>query len=218
MEHSRQARILASGQPGVWSIDPLDGTTNFTSGFPFYGISVALIMDKRPRVGVVYDPIRRECFCARAGRGAYLNGTRLRTPRTPVRLAGCVANVDYKRLVSALAERLVRSPPYGSQRNLGSSVLEWCWLAAGRFQLYLHGGQHLWDFAAGSLILAEAGGCARSINGERIDGRSMSKRSVVAAVNPELYAAWYAWIADTLGRHQGIDGGVPPGAILDETG
>jgi len=204
MEHAEQAEILETESPGVWSIDPLDGTTNYTAGFPFYGVSVALIVDGQSQVGVVYDPVRKEVFTARRGEGACLNGRRLHTPEQPLALRDCVANVDYKRLVTRLSDRLVRSCPYRSQRNLGTSVIEWCWLAAGRVQLYLHGGQKLWDFAAGSLILTEAGGFARSIEGEDIDGRSMAKRSVVAAINAPLFKAWYKWVAETIGHNPKI--------------
>lgn len=204
MEHAEQAEILHTESPGVWSIDPLDGTTNYTAGFPFYGVSAALIIERQSVLGVVYDPVRKELFTARRGEGAYLNGTRLRTPAHPTALRGCVANVDYKRLVTRLSDRLVHSCPYRSQRNLGTSVIEWCWLAAGRVQLYLHGGQKLWDFAAGSLILAEAGGFARSIEGDTIDGRSMAKRSVVAAINAPLFKAWYGWVAETIGQNPNV--------------
>jgi len=109
-------------------------------------------------------------------------------------LTNCIANVDYKRLVGELAARLARSPPYRSQRNLGASVLEWCWLAAGRFQLYLHGGQKLWDFSAGYLILLESGGAATSLSGQSLDCSKLRKRSVVAAVNADLLALWVDWI------------------------
>ena len=69
-----------------------------------------------------------------------------------------MAQVDFKRLPPALARDLVAEPPYSSQRNFGASTLEWCYVAAGRFDVYLHGGQKLWDYAAGSLVLEEAGG------------------------------------------------------------
>lgn len=193
MEHREHARLMATATEGLWCLDPLDGTTNFSSGFPFYGISLALLRGGQSVLAVVYDPVREECFHATRGGGAYLNGEALRIGTVPP-LRECIANVDYKRLVARLSERLVRSPPYRSQRNLGSSVLEWCWLAAGRFHLYLHGGQKLWDYAAGSLVLAEAGGRACSIDGGEIDCRSLSKRSVVAAASPALLAGWSAWV------------------------
>ena len=193
MSHADQVAVCDQSHEGFWVLDPLDGTTNFTAGFPFYGVSLALVVDGSPRLGVVFDPVRGECFSAQAGQGAYLNRQKLACPTTRI-LGECIAVIDYKRLVGDLAGQLVRSPPYRSQRNLGSSVLEWCWLAAGRVQLYLHGGQKLWDFAAGCLILSEAGGVATSLSGQPLDCARLRKRSVVAAVNPALLARWNAWI------------------------
>lgn len=196
MDHGEQARIVDGEQRGFWTLDPLDGTTNFAMGFPFYGVSLALVIDGEPHLGVVFDPVRGECFSASAGGGAYLGDEPLRTPSVDFALRDCVANVDYKRLVSGLADRLVRYPPYRSQRNLGSCVLEWCWLAAGRLQLYLHGGQRMWDYAAGSLILREAGGEFTTVAGNPLDCRKFTKRSVVAATSPALHALWLAWIRE----------------------
>lgn len=196
MEHAEQSTIFGRGARGFWVLDPLDGTTNFSSGFPFFGTSLALVIDGRSRLGVVYDPIRDECFHGIEGQGAYLNGEPLKANQEIVELGECVANVDYKRLVSRMSERLVRYGPYRSQRNLGSCVLEWCWLAAGRIQLYLHGGQKMWDYAAGSLILNEAGGTATSFDGCEIDCSRMTKRNVIAAINPTLYQSWFDWLED----------------------
>ncbi|NKB75454.1 MAG: inositol monophosphatase [Gammaproteobacteria bacterium] len=194
MEHSDQITVTkANSERGYWVIDPLDGTTNFISGFLFYGVSVALVVAGCPILAVVYDPVRDEVFSAESGRGAYLNGQRMTTVSEPA-IENCIANVDYKRLVGDLSAQLVRCPPYRSQRNLGASVLEWCWLAAGRFQLYLHGGQKLWDFAAGYLILMEAGGDATSLSGKPLDCGNLRKRSVVAAVTPALLVQWKSWI------------------------
>ncbi|NKB64201.1 MAG: inositol monophosphatase [Gammaproteobacteria bacterium] len=193
MKHADQMEVTRHSEQGYWVIDPLDGTTNFISGFLFYGISVALVVEGNPILAVVYDPVRDEIFSAEAGNGAYLNGERLSTKINPS-IENCIANVDYKRLVGDLSAQLVRCPPYRSQRNLGASVLEWCWLAAGRFQLYLHGGQKLWDFAAGYLILKEAGGAATSLSGKPLNCGSLRKRSVVAAITPALLTQWKSWI------------------------
>jgi len=151
-------------------------------------------------LAVVYDPCRDECFAAAAGQGATLNGATLRTTSN-AETAHCIACVDFKRLARTLAEHLVAGPPYKSQRNLGACVLEWCWLAADRFQLYLHGGQRLWDYAAGSLILREAGGSAVTLDGVPIPDSSgkqylSGKLSVVAASNPTLLEDWRSWITD----------------------
>jgi myo-inositol-1(or 4)-monophosphatase len=196
MEHARQASIVKNGQARFWTLDPLDGTTNFAMGFPFYGVSLALVTDGEVELGVVYDPVRDECFHAVSGGGAFLNGQLLQTVTTGIELDACVANVDLKRLVGQLAERLVRYPPYRSQRNLGACVLEWCWMAAGRIQLYLHGGQQMWDYAAGSLILQEAGGVFSTVKGLPLDCQLFTKRSVVAAINQDLYQQWFHWISE----------------------
>ena len=196
MEHRQQARIVGGDGACFWALDPLDGTTNFSMSLPFYGISLGLVVDGTVQLGVVYDPVRDELFSAASGQGAFLNGEKLTTPDTDIPIRRCIANVDYKRLVSQLADRLVRYPPFGAQRNLGSCVLEWCWLAAGRIQLYLHGGQRMWDYAAGSLILAEAGGAFTTIRGMPLDCRTFTKRSVVAAINAELQQEWLAWIVE----------------------
>ena len=196
MEHARQVDIVNAKEGRFWTLDPLDGTTNFSMGFPFYGVSLALVKAGRPEIGVVYDPVRDECFHAASGCGAYLNGKRLETDVTGIELRACVANIDLKRLVGQLADRLVRYPPYRAQRNLGACVLEWCWVAAGRIQLYLHGGQRMWDYAAGSLILEEAGGMFSTLKGATLDCQVFTKRSVVAAVNEELYREWFRWLRE----------------------
>ena len=195
MSYDDQVRVCEECEDGYWVLDPLDGTTNFISGFLFFGVSLALVIGGSPVLAVIYDPVRDECFSAQTGCGAYLNDKKMKTPLTET-LDSCIANIDYKRLVGDLSSQLVRCPPYRSQRNLGSSVLEWCWLASGRIQLYLHGGQKLWDFAAGYLILQEAGGAATSLSGLPLDCTKLRKRSVVAAVNPELLEKWEKWIED----------------------
>ena len=204
MEHARQARVVNSKEGIFWTLDPLDGTTNFSMGFPFYGVSLALIGGGEPKLGVVYDPVRDECFHAVSGEGAYLNDQRIETAITGVELHSCVANVDLKRLVRKLADRLVQFPPYRSQRNLGSCVLEWCWVAAGRIQLYLHGGQRMWDYAAGSLILREAGGMFSTLRGAPLDCQVFTKRSVVAAINEDLYREWFLWLRENDNRNLSI--------------
>jgi len=200
MSRDDHLQVLQSDVQSFWCLDPLDGTTNFTCGLPFYGISLALLEDGLPVLAVVYDPNRDECFTARAAGGAFLNGDVLKTGRD-AETEHCVACVDFKRLARTLAEHLVAHPPYKSQRNLGACTLEWCWLAANRFQLYLHGGQRLWDYAAGSLILYEAGGRAVTLDGTPIPDRDSArfpgrKVSVAAASNPDLLEDWRSWITE----------------------
>ncbi len=191
-------QLTTAGGKGLWCVDPLDGTSNYATGIPYFAVSLALIVDRRQELGLVYDPVRDECFTARRGAGAWINDIALsgREPPPPETLRRCIAAVDFKRLRAPLAAQLGAHPPYGSQRNFGASSLEWCWLACGRFQLYLHGGQKLWDYAGGSLILAEAGGQAATLEGEEIFHYGLAPRSIVAAVTPALFSRWRAWIEE----------------------
>lgn len=188
-----QQQSAAEQTTGFWCLDPLDGTSNFASGIPFFVVSLALIIDGVIVLGLVYDPIREECFTAQKGQGAWLNNKRLQNQITGRPLSQCVAVVDFKRLAAPLATELVTHPPYASQRNFGSVALEWCWLAAGRFQVYLHGQQKLWDYAAGSLILREAGGHAVTLEGNKMDD-GLHPSSVVAALDGVLFQEWRGWI------------------------
>lgn len=185
MPPEAQHEALASGRP-LWCLDPLDGTSNFAAGLPLYSVSLALIVDGRPELGVVYDPERDECFTGARGDGSRLNGERLAAHRSTT-LSRAVGIVDLKRLPKPLSARLACDPPYHSQRNLGTCALEWCWLAAGRGDFYLHGGMRLWDLAAGSLILAETGGQASTLDGDTVFRPITSPRSVVAARDADLF-------------------------------
>ena len=170
--HSILAEESGTTQPGAavkWIIDPLDGTTNFAHGYPFYCVSVAVEEKGQVVCGAVYDPIREEMFTAARGAGAYCNGERLK-----------VSNVD--RLSQAL---LITGFPYNFRERLdtvisqfrkflvasqavrrgGSAALDLCYVASGRldgfWELYLQP----WDTAAGRLILEEAGGRVTDFKG-----------------------------------------------------
>jgi myo-inositol-1(or 4)-monophosphatase len=175
-------------------VDPIDGTTNFVAGLPFFAISVAYFVEGRAVVGVVYDPATREMFAASRGGGVTMNGLKLPLRPPAASLAECVAGVDFKRIPKKLGDDLATRPPYYSQRNFGCSTLEWAYVAAGRLDLLLHGGQKLWDYAAGRLILEEAGGRMCTLKKDDFDADDLWKRSVIAAVDPQLFAAWRDWI------------------------
>lgn len=194
MTEAEQQGVWASGQDGLWCVDPIDGTTNFVTGLPFFAISVALIKQGRPQLGVIYDPQADELFYAEAGGGAWLDGDRLPIKPPPASLKRCIAGVDFKRLARPLAIRLAGEHPYSSQRNLGASTLDWCYLAAGRLHVYLHGGQKLWDYAAGALILLEAGGAASTFGEDDFWQGDVWKRPVVAALSPGLLDEWRRWV------------------------
>jgi len=195
MDEATQRDLLQGDGEGLWCVDPLDGTSNFAAGLPFFSVSVALLKKDQAVLGVVYDPVRRECFWAAPGQGAWCNRTRLSAQRLRLSLSQTVALIDFKRLDAALARRLAEQPPYSSQRSFGSVALDWCWLAAGRGHLYLHGKQRIWDYAAGSLILAEAGGHAATLSGESVFRTDIAPRSAVAALDEKLFQAWCTWLA-----------------------
>ncbi|MCB1887282.1 MAG: inositol monophosphatase family protein, partial [Rhodocyclaceae bacterium] len=131
MNAEEQARVWKEGRKGLWCIDPIDGTTNFANGIPFFCVSVAYMMDHEPLFGVVYNPVTDESFFAAKGAGAYLNGVELPLRAPAARLADAVAGVDFKRISHHLGNELAVRPPYYSQRNFGASALEWCLVAAG---------------------------------------------------------------------------------------
>ena len=194
MTAAEQAALWKEGARGLWCIDPIDGTTNFANGIPLFAVSIAYLIDHEPVIGVVYNPITDESFYAARGAGAFLNGTELPLRAGATELRDAVAGVDFKRISHHLGDELAVRPPYYSQRNFGSSALEWCFVAAGRLDVYLHGGQMLWDYAAGRLILAEAGGVAEALDGGVLMSGPAIKRGVIAATSPALFTEWSAWV------------------------
>jgi myo-inositol-1(or 4)-monophosphatase len=194
MTEEQQAEYWLEGVDGLWCVDPIDGTSNFVNGLPYFAVSVALMRKGRSVLGVVYDPVADEVFYAEKGGGAFLNGERLPIKETAPQLRNAMAEVDFKRLPKPLALALAATPPYSSQRNFGASTLEWCYVAAGRFDVYIHGGQKLWDYAAGSLILEEAGGAMCSLTLDDFWADQLWRRSVVAARDRALFDTWKHWV------------------------
>ncbi|MDH5712016.1 MAG: inositol monophosphatase family protein, partial [Gammaproteobacteria bacterium] len=200
MAEADQQAVIDSGE-AYWCIDPLDGTNNYAAGIPIFAVSIALIVHGESVLGLVYDPIRDEMFSACKGEGAFLNGKKLNVVSSMRHAQRIVAEIEMKRLPQELALRLITERPYGSQRNSGSSVIDWCWLSAGRFDVYLHGGQKLWDYAAGHLIFAEVGGHSVSLDAEPVFRGRLETRSVFAAQDVDLFNEWYRWIGIPVQGH-----------------
>jgi myo-inositol-1(or 4)-monophosphatase len=203
MTQPDQERLLTSREGPLWVLDPLDGTSNYANGFPFFAISLALIEHGETRLGLVLDPVRDECFAAAPEGIATLNGAQIRPTPEPHTLGDSLAMMDLKRLPPQTLPGLFRAGGFGSQRNLGAVALEWCWLACGRFQLYLHGGQKLWDYAAGRLIAREAGVAFKLFGpgGTMIeDGLSLQPRLAAAAASQGLLDAWLDFVKLPLGE------------------
>jgi myo-inositol-1(or 4)-monophosphatase len=191
---AEEQAAIVDGAGDFWCVDPLDGTTNFTCGIPFYSVSVALVVGGRAELGVVYDPWRDECFSAARGKGAFLRGERQRLKAAGLSLRQACAVIDLKRLPTDLASRLVMERPYTSQRSFGSVALEWCWMGKGRGHVYLHGRQQIWDCAAGQLFFDEAGGYSTRLEGGTVFRRELNPASVVAAVDSDLFREWVDWL------------------------
>lgn len=195
MEAFEQEELLNNAEK-LWCLDPLDGTSNFAAGVPLFATSLALFINGEVQIGITYDPIRDEMFSAIKGQGAWLNEKSLVCHASEFALDKTIAIVDFKRLQPELVQRLLNNAPYKSQRNLGSCVLEWAWMAANRGHLYLHGGMKLWDLAAGSLILSEAGGYSCTLEGEEVFRAAMKPRSVLISPDKNLFKAWKLFLME----------------------
>ena len=194
MPLAEQQITVQSGQ-AYWCLDPLDGTSNFVGGIPFFCTSLALVDNGYPQLAIVYDPVRDELFSAGKGQGAWLNGQPLSAHPVDLSITNCIGLIDLKRLPRRLLMALIEQRPFSSQRNFGACALEWSWLAAGRGHLLLHGGQKLWDHAAGFLILMEAGGQAQTLEGQPVFNSTLDPRSVVAALDPAIFDQWRTWVS-----------------------
>ncbi len=193
MSAEQQTSALASGK-AVWCLDPLDGTSNFSFGIPYFAVSLALIEEGHVSFGLVYDPVRDECFTATKA-NTFLNDNIINLATTGLTLHQSTAIIDFKRLTKKLSTALVSdSPSFASQRNFGASALDWCWLAVGRGHLYLHGSQNIWDYAAGQFIFEGCGGQSQTLDGEAVFKNALEKRSVIAAVDSALFKQWTGWI------------------------
>lgn len=202
MTATQQQENWGSGEGGIWCVDPVDGTSNFVAGLPQFAVCIAYLEHGRPILGVVYAPALNELFYAQKGQGAYLINAagKIQLPITrfigneALHLREAIAEIDFKRLPRSLVSAIAAEPPYQAQRNFGSAALDWCYLAAGRFDVYLHGGQKLWDYAAACLILEEAGGHMRTLDSEDFWSGDIWHKSVIAASSEELFREWRDWV------------------------
>lgn len=156
--------------PYAWHIDPLDGTTNYAHGLPQYTVSVALAAAEEILLGVVYDPVRDDCFTAARGMGAHRNGNPIHVSRTPKLAAALVASgFPYDRWTNEddnIAEWRRFMKRTQGVRRLGSASLDLCWVAIGWLDLFWEKRLSPWDVMAGALIVQEAGGRVTDFDGQ----------------------------------------------------
>ncbi|MEW8085585.1 MAG: inositol-1-monophosphatase [Candidatus Thiodiazotropha endolucinida] len=167
--------ILAeeSGKQGaddyIWIIDPLDGTTNFLHGFPQFAVSIALKIKGRLEVGVVYDPVSEEMYTACRGEGALLNDKKIRVSgRKGLNGALLGTGLPYRDFrftenYMGMLKTLIKDS--AGVRRPGSAALDFAYVAAGRMDGFWELGLREWDFAAGALLVREAGGLVTDIGG-----------------------------------------------------
>ncbi len=154
-----------------WIIDPLDGTTNFLHGIPHFAISIALEQDKDIVAGVVYDPIKDELFWAEKGGGAFLNNKRLRVSgRKEMDTALVGTGIPFA--IFGNKEKFLRQlekimPYVAGVRRMGAASLDLAYVASGRFDVYFESGCSAWDYAAGIILVREAGGFISDLAGQQ---------------------------------------------------
>ncbi len=156
---------LRAGSDGdnLWIIDPLDGTNNYAHNIPQFSISIAYARSGQVLTGVVYDPVRNEMFSAEHTGGAFLNNRPIKTSAAASLQEAIIATGfyydrgDIMRKTLSSIEKLFEANIHGIRR-FGSAALDLCWLACGRFDAYFEYKISIWDFAAGMLIVNEAGG------------------------------------------------------------
>lgn len=167
----------------VWIIDPIDGTANYSRGIDHCCISVALAINGEVQLGVVYSPMRDECYHAVKSKGAFCNGI-------PIRCSGrsfeesvlCSALCLYRKEHAKICSDVIMDTymQCNDVRRFGAAAIEICFLACGRCELYFEMRLMPWDFAAGMLILREAGGVISGLDGGTPD---LGKAGIVVAAN-----------------------------------
>ena len=161
------SEIIGDDPTRRWIVDPLDGTTNFLHGLPHWAISIALEHKKNIVAGIIYDPIKDELFSAEKGDGAWVNGQRLRVSnRTIFQEMLFVTGIpfgDSKNLKETVKEITSLMPLCAGLRRNGSAALDLAYVGAGRFDGYWERNLSIWDIAAGTLIVKEAGGILEDI-------------------------------------------------------
>jgi myo-inositol-1(or 4)-monophosphatase len=169
---SEEADARAQNAEFCWFVDPLDGTTNYVHRLPHYAVSVALAHGGRLLAGVVYDPVRQECFAAEQGRGSFLNGTPIRAS-TVTRLSQALIAANFPPRVQPESEVIPQfiAVVLASQsvRRTGSAALNLAYIAAGRLDAFWAQTTQAWDIAAGTLLVLEAGGVVTDFENQPLD-------------------------------------------------
>lgn len=178
-----------------WIVDPVDGTTNYAHGFPYYCVSIGLSIDGQVVAGAVYQPIWDEMYSAARGEGATLNGNPIRVSGVEeLRRALLSTGFPYDVIQTGVNYGPFRAMLHHSQgvRRAGSAALDLCQVACGRYEGFWEPGLSAWDVAAGALIVEEAGGRVTNYRGDPFDPYARE----ILATNGRLHAAIQAVFAE----------------------
>ncbi|MFC4077155.1 inositol monophosphatase family protein [Salinithrix halophila] len=162
VEASKQALEEHRAYEALWVVDPIDGTTNFVHGFPFFCVSIAFARNQEVVAGVIYDPMQDDLFTAEKGKGAFLNGERITVSREktlPESLLATGFPTDARGVRQVNTEAILKlAPQVRNVRAAGSAALHLACVAAGRLTGFWELELNAWDLAAGALLIQEAGG------------------------------------------------------------
>jgi myo-inositol-1(or 4)-monophosphatase len=184
-EESHSGGNLTSGR--TWIIDPIDGTTNFAHGVPFYAVSIALYIEQQPQAAVILGIVQNELFTAEKGKGAYLNGSRISVSTVTQNVDALIGTGFPYRDLSVLDDYMkvfdvLMHETHGVRRP-GSAAYDMAYVACGRYDGFYEYALAPWDVAAGSLLIREAGGLVTDWHGE--DNWLQGKR--IIAGNPSIH-------------------------------
>ncbi|MBN2344825.1 MAG: inositol monophosphatase [Candidatus Aminicenantes bacterium] len=181
----------------LWVIDPLDGTTNFIHGIPHFAVSLALLKNEKVIFGLIYDPLAGDIFHADRGCGAFLNGRPITVSRTTA-LASALGATGFP--FKAPEQRPAYTRTFRcllgkckDMRRCGAAALDMAYTACGRYDFFWEAHLLPWDFMAGKLLVAEAGGASSDFLGNELGVHP----STVLAANKALYPA----VLKEIGRH-----------------
>lgn len=180
-----------------WIVDPIDGTINYVHGFPFFAVSIGFEIAGEVKVGVIFDPVHNELFCATRGAGATCNHQALRVSAAAnaedaMVVAGLPSNFNAQPDALPMFGRVTRA--CRSIRRLGSAALALGYLAAGRVDGFYSNQIRSWDVAAGIALVREAGGTVTDLFGKELDSENCTN---LLATNGLIHAELLGLIAQT---------------------
>lgn len=194
---AEESKVHAKGAGTFWSVDPLDGTTNYIRGIPIFAVSIALVKNNHVELGVVYHPLLDECFYAQKNSGAYFNDKMIHvSQKSQSSELTVVINSGYDKTAKVrfwrVCQRLIETESVNTIRFLGTSAFELCYLASGIIDGFICSGDKLWDHAAGICIVQEAGGEVTDWRGKKWN----NENSFILATNGLIHQNLSSLVAD----------------------